>query len=63
MLGNFHFEVTKKTLINMVEHGKEELAENNTIQSASSILGETSYILENNRKMFRILDYFAKMKN
>ncbi len=59
----FHFEVTKKTLINMVEHGKEELAENNTIQSASSILGETSYILENNRKMFRILDYFAKMKN
>jgi hypothetical protein len=43
----------------MVEHGKEELAENNTIQSAGVILGETSFIKENNRKMFQILDYFA----
>ena len=59
----FHFEVTKKTLINMVEHGKDELAENNTIQSALAILGETTYIVENNRKMFRVLDYFANKNN
>lgn len=59
----FHFEVTELTLKSMVENGKEELMESNTIQSAGTILGETSFIEENNRKMFLILDYFAKQNN
>jgi len=55
----FHFEVTVQSLQSMVDHGREELVANNTIQSAEAILGETRYIDDNNRKMFKLLDYFA----
>ena len=58
----FHFEVTGLTLKSMVENGKEELTESNTVQSAGEILAETSFIEENNRKMFQLLDYFARLK-
>ena len=57
----FHFEVTGHTLKSMVEYGKDELVENNTIQSAAEILGKTKHTEENNRKMFQILDYFAEL--
>ena len=56
----FHFEVTDQSLKSMVEHGKEELVENSTIQSATHILGHTSPVETNNLKMFQILDYFSK---
>lgn len=59
----FHFEVTEHTLKSMVTHGQEELVVNNTVQSAEAILGETRYVEENNRKMFRLLDYFAGINN
>jgi len=58
----FHLEVTGQSLQSMVDHGREELVENTTIQSAETILGETRYIDDNNRKMFLLLDYLALNK-
>lgn len=55
----FHLEVTTGSLQSMVDHGKEELVANNTIQSAEAILEEKRYLADNNRKMFQLLDYFA----
>jgi len=56
----FHLEVTGQSLQSMVDHEREELVVNNFIQSAEAILGETSYIDDNNRKMFQLLDYLAE---
>lgn len=56
----FHFEVTEQTLKGMVENGKEELIENETIQSAVEILKYSENIKINNKRMFQILDYLAK---
>jgi len=53
----FHFEVTKETLMGMVENGKSELIECETIQSAEEIIRQTSFISSNNQKMFEILDW------
>ena len=55
----FHFEVTERTLTSMVEHGKEELIEDRTIQPAARILEETTVIGNNNLRMYQLLDYFA----
>jgi len=55
----FHFEVTETSLKSMVKHGKDELVEDDTIQTPSAILGQTTFISGNNRKMFQILDYLA----
>ena len=55
----FHLEVTTGSLQRMVDHGKEELVASYTIQSAETILEEKKYLADNNRKMFRLLDYFA----
>lgn len=56
----FHFEVTPHTLKEMIENGRNELVEDETIQSATKILEQTNYIDSNNQKMFRILDYLEK---
>ncbi len=56
----FHFEVTSKSLNEMVENGMNELIEGDTIQSAEQILKQTGFIETNNLKMFRILDYLAQ---
>ena len=58
----FHLEATTESLQSMVDHGKEELVATNSIQSAESILEEKRYLADNNRKMFRLLDYFAENK-
>jgi len=55
----FHLEVTEQSLNAMVDHGNEELVVNNSIQSSETILGETNYIDDNNRKMFQLLDYLS----
>ena len=55
----FHLEVTEQSLHAMVDHGNEELVVNNSIQSSETILGETNYIDDNNRKMFQLLDYLS----
>lgn len=52
----FHFEVTEKTLIEMVENGQAELIENTYIQSAEQILKSTEYIKINNQRMFQLLE-------
>jgi len=56
----FHFEVTSRTLKEMIENGMSELVEDKTIQSAAKILELTNYIDSNNQKMFQILDYLEK---
>lgn len=58
----FHFEVTAKTLSEMVENGMTELIESETVQSASDILLQTAHIEENNRKMFQILEQLEKVQ-
>ncbi len=58
----FHFEVTAKTLNEMVENGMTELIESETVQSASDILLQTANIEANNRKMYKILDYLSGIK-
>ena len=55
----FHLEVTEQSLNAMIDHGNEELVVNNSIQSSETILGETNYIDDNNRKMFQLLDYLS----
>jgi GMP synthase-like glutamine amidotransferase len=57
----FHFEVTAQTLKGMVLNGKDELIENETIQSAEQILKQPNLIEDNNLKMYQILDYFANL--
>jgi GMP synthase-like glutamine amidotransferase len=54
----FHFEVTSQMLREMVEHGKSELVESETVQSVKRILEQKEFIESNNNKMFQILDYF-----
>lgn len=52
----FHFEVTEKTLKEMVENGREELNCNETIQPEAEIIGNKAHIEKNNFKMSQILD-------
>lgn len=52
----FHFEVTKESMAEMIKHGASELITSETIQSAEHILAQTAHIASNNRKMFQILD-------
>jgi len=54
----FHFEVTTQTLHEMVQNGISELAGSETIQPAEQILQQTAFIEANNKKMFKLLDYF-----
>ena len=56
----FHVEVTGQTLSGMVENGLHELAQSETIQSAEQILKQTAFIEANNKKMFKLLDYFEE---
>ena len=52
----FHFEVTPQDIQKMVHHGKAELTDGRTIQTAEEIVEETKAIEHNNRFMFQILD-------
>jgi GMP synthase-like glutamine amidotransferase len=56
----FHYEVTRESMTEMVKHGAAELVKSETIQSAKEILAQTNYIQANNLKMFSLLDYLAK---
>lgn len=56
----FHFEVTSESLNEMIENGRNELMESETIQQAEQIRKQTGFIETNNGKMFRILDYLAR---
>jgi len=52
----FHFEVTPKTLSEMVVNGQSELIECETVQSEIQILEQSGYFENSNNKMFQILD-------
>jgi GMP synthase-like glutamine amidotransferase len=54
----FHLEVTKKLLNQMLIFGNEELIEGKYIQSAEMVLDKTSLIGENNKRMYHLLNYF-----
>lgn len=56
----FHFEVTEKSLNEMLESGQNELVENETIQTRNQILEKKNLISENNRKMYQLLDFLAR---
>ncbi|MFD2940131.1 type 1 glutamine amidotransferase [Flavobacterium notoginsengisoli] len=56
----FHFEVTDKTMRNMVLEGKDELIENKYIQSSQTILSQTQFIEQNNKIMAHFLDFLIK---
>lgn len=55
----FHFEVTLKSLNNMVENGVDELHPSVGIQRASEILYHQDLIDANHQKLFKILDQLA----
>jgi GMP synthase-like glutamine amidotransferase len=55
----FHLEVTEQSLREMLENGKNELVEGETIQTVEGILMQTGHIESNNIRMFQILDYFS----
>jgi GMP synthase-like glutamine amidotransferase len=55
----FHFEVTPEAVREMVTNGMDELVENNTIQSATTILEEQSYLKKNNERLISILELLA----
>lgn len=53
----FHFEVTEKSLKQMLIFGDNELIESKYIQSAEIIRSKSSLIEENNRSMYNFLNY------
>lgn len=56
----FHFEVTHESLESMVAHGEEELVAAPYVQDKGLIQDLSSFIPDNNKLMFAVLDYLAK---
>jgi GMP synthase-like glutamine amidotransferase len=58
----FHFEVTEKSLNQMITFCGNELVSGRYIQSAETILGNTQFISEINNRMFHLLDFMEEGK-
>ena len=57
----FHFEITHNSLLEMIENGSIELnATAPYIQSLKEIIAGESFIKNNNRRMFKLLDNFLQ---
>ncbi|MCK6608134.1 MAG: type 1 glutamine amidotransferase [Flavobacterium sp.] len=56
----FHLEVTEKSLEKMITFGKKELINEQFIQSKEDMRSFKNNILESNRRMFLILEYFEQ---
>lgn len=56
----FHLEVTKKSIVTMIENGRNELNKGKYIQSENEILSQTNNIESNNKIMIQILDDLTK---
>lgn len=54
----FHLEVTKKSLLLMIENGISELKDKKYIQTKETILSDSNYIHENNKRMYMLLHNF-----
>jgi GMP synthase (glutamine-hydrolysing) len=52
----FHLEVTRESLNEMVKNGRQELVPDRYVQSENEILGNTAHISKNNNYMAKILD-------
>jgi GMP synthase-like glutamine amidotransferase len=52
----FHLEVTEESLNLMVENGRDELVQSETVQSETAILEQKNFLKSNNDKMFQILN-------
>lgn len=55
----FHLEVTQNSLEQMITFGKEDIDGTKYTQPAGVILAQQDLVAQNNRHMYRILDYFA----
>jgi hypothetical protein len=55
----YHFEVTPKSLSEMVLHGMEELIPAAYVQDADTIKREQRYIEGSNITMYRLLDFLT----
>jgi GMP synthase-like glutamine amidotransferase len=53
----FHLESTVKSITQMVTSCSNDLENGKYIQSATEILGNTRFIENNNKKMYKLLDY------
>lgn len=58
----FHFEVTEKSLNQMIAFCGNELVSGRYIQSAETMLGNTRFISEINNRMFHLLDFMEEEK-
>ena len=56
----FHLEVTQKSIVTMIENGRNELNKGKYIQLENEILEQAEYIESNNKLMFQILDNLTK---
>lgn len=53
----FHLEVTLETMRKMAFHEQSELVKDTFVQTYDEIINNTTYLEENNQRMFRLLDY------
>ena len=58
----FHLEMTKESLKEMIKNGKSELTKERYIQSEEEIRGQEKYIENNKLLLFIILDRLAKQQ-
>jgi GMP synthase-like glutamine amidotransferase len=56
----FHLEVTEDSLQQMVTFGVSELTQAKYIQTAKEILNEKELIIDNNQRMFQLLNYLEQ---
>lgn len=67
LLGNnilglqFHFEVTEKSLHLMIENGMLEFIAGKYVQTKETILSNSNFIIENNKRMFQLLDLYETL--
>ncbi|MFO7369844.1 MAG: type 1 glutamine amidotransferase [Bacteroidales bacterium] len=55
----FHFEMNYPALENMINHGDNELVAGKWVQTAPEILDRMPLIVENNTRLFQLLDVMA----
>jgi GMP synthase (glutamine-hydrolysing) len=56
----FHFEVKRDSVIDMVSYGRQELEKSDYVQSAAEILNNSGHIENSNKIMTNILDKLEK---
>jgi GMP synthase-like glutamine amidotransferase len=57
----FHLEMSKKTIGNVIENCRDELIEGTYIQSEEEMLNKDSFLVESKLSMFTMLDNFERI--